>query len=145
MAGFPATPAWDGESSVREYIEGAAQTFKLGAAVLLTANLIVECGADPAAILGFAQYNATKDVPITKSKVAVASESQKFWMAPLAGQTLVAADIGVSYGITKDADSVWKVDRTKTAGSARLYLHYVDLERNQALISVLAANRQAAP
>lgn len=142
MPAFPATPAVAGESSIREYTEGAAQTFKHGAAVVLTAQVIVECGADPAAILGFAQHAATKNIPATKDLIAVASEGQKFWMA--AGTALVAADIGVLYGIVKDANGIWVIDRTETVNT-RVYLHYVDLERQLALVSVLAANRQAAP
>lgn len=142
MPAFPATPAFAADSSIREYVEGAAQTFKLGAAVVLTAQLIVECGADPASILGFAQHAAGKNIPATKDLVAVASEGQKFWMA--AGTAYVAADIGVSFGIVKDANGIWVVDRTETVNT-RVYLHYVDLERQLALVSVLAANRQAAP
>lgn len=33
-------------------------------------------------------------------------------------QTTVATDVGVSYGITKDADNHWYVDRTKTGANA---------------------------
>lgn len=142
MPAFPATPAFSGESSVRKYTEGAAQSFKLGAAVVLAAGLVTECGADPASILGFVQHPATKNIPATDDLVAVASEGQKFWMG--SSTALVAGDINTLYGIVKDANGIWVIDKTDVVNT-RLYMHYIDLERQLALVSVLAANRQAAP
>lgn len=144
MPKFPALPASHEDFQAEEYTEAAAQAFKLGAAVLLDASEdIAECGTDPAAILGFAAHPAGKNIPASKDLVWKASEGQKFWMA--GDNNPLKSDINQSYGITKDGDGIWHVDGTKTAGSARLYVHQVDLERNLYLISVLAANRQAAP
>jgi len=123
----------------------AAQTFKIGAAVLMDGSQnIAECGADPASIYGFAAGAATKDPQdATKQIVYKAFEGQKFWM-----QTSVApaaSNRGVNYGITKDADGIWYVDFTKTAGVARMYVHDIDTDTVRVLVSVLAANRQIAP
>jgi hypothetical protein len=117
--------------------------FKLGAAVLLDANEdVVECGADPAAILGFAAHENDKN-PITgKTTVAVCTEGQKFWMS--GSSAPVKADINQVYGIVKDANGIWIVDKTE-AVNTRVYIHAIDTDRNLFLISVLAANRQALP
>lgn len=144
MPNYPALPAYQADQSAAKYTEAATQTFKLGAAVLLDGSQnIAECGVDPAAILGFAAHPATKNIPATEDLVWKASEGQKFWMS---GTTApVKANINVSYGITKDANGIWQLDTAKTAGSARLYVHNIDTDRNLYLVSVLAANRQAAP
>jgi hypothetical protein len=54
----------------------------------------------------------------------------------------VKADMGASYGLTKDADGYWYVDKAKTTTSARVYVHNIDTERNLVEVSVLIANRQ---
>lgn len=144
MPAFPATPAFGPESPAIQLTEGAAQSFKLGAAVVLDASkLVTECGADPALIYGFAGHPATKGLPATVDIVFKAWEGQKFWMA--GSSAFVYADNGKQYGITKDANGIWIVDRAKTGASERIYIHYVDLERQLALVTVIAANRQVAP
>jgi hypothetical protein len=140
---YPALPATHEDFQADEFSEAAAQTFKMGAAVLLDASEdIAECGADPAAILGFAAHPATKNIPATKDLVWKASEGQKFWMA--GSSNPVKANINQLFGIVKDADGIWIVDITETVNT-RVYIHNIDLDRNLFLISVLAANRQAAP
>ena len=128
---------------MREYTEGAAQSFKLGAAVVLDASqFVTECGADPASLIGFAAHPAGKGLPSTKDLVYVASEGQKFWMSGTSNP--VYADTNKLYGIVKDANGIWTVDKTDVVNT-RVYIHAVDLDRNLYLASVLAANRQAAP
>lgn len=145
MPNYPALPAFAADQPTSKFTEAAAQTFLLGAAVLLDgSNNVAECGVDPAAILGFAAHPAGKNIPNTEDLVWRASEGQKFWMSGAAGAP-VKANINVSYGITKGADGIWQLDTAKTAGSARLYVHNIDLDRNLFLVSVLAANRQTAP
>lgn len=141
MARFPFTPAIVQSDRIRSYTEGAAQTFKLGAAVVITAGLVVECGADPALILGFACHDATKNLPATDDLVAIAEEGKKFWCSYVGGTPVLLTD----YGLTKQADGIWALDVAKTGASARLEVHKVDTERSLALVSVLAANRQLAP
>lgn len=125
----------------------AAQNFKGGSAVLLTgAQEASECAADPALILGFSAgpthdlRGLIADPEAPKVIIHKAGEGQKFWgdfsVAPL------KSDIGVSYGITRDADGFWYVDKTKTAGTARVYIHQVDTDTNRVEFSVLIANRQ---
>lgn len=143
MPKFPALPAFAADHTAKEYTEAAAQTFKLGAIVLLDASEdIIEAGADPASILGFAAHPAGKNIPATKDLVWVASEGQKFWMA--SSTDPVKADINQNYGVLKDADGIWIVDKAETV-STRIHTHMVDLDRKLMLVSVLAANRQAAP
>ena len=143
MPAFPPLPAVSGEQPAEEQTLAAAQTFKLGAAVLLDgAQNIAECGADPAAIRGFAAHPAGTGFPATKVLVWKAWEGQKFWMAGSSNPT--KANIGQNYGIVKDANGIWTVDLTD-AVNTRLHVHTVDLDRNLFLVSVLAANRQIAP
>lgn len=124
----------------------AAQTFKTGAFVLRDGSAnIAECGADPAVIYGIAEEPAGKEPTDAANKIIVtrATEFTRWWMPCSANPT--SANSGVSYGITKDSDGIWYVDFTKTGGSARVYVHQVDTDTNRVEVSVLAANRQAAP
>lgn len=144
MARFPFTPAWSAENNIRQFNEAAAQAFTLGAAVLLDgANNVAECGADPAAILGFALHPATKNVGGVTDLVALCVGNRKFWVSGTTNP--VYADINVKYGITKQADSIWCLDHAKTGASARVYVHAIDTDRNLFLVSVLQANQQIAP
>lgn len=143
MPAFPAMPAYAADQPTEEMTLAGAQTFKMGAAVLMDANEdIAECGADPAAIRGFAACPAGTHFPATKILVWKASEGQKFYMAGTSAP--VKADINQSYGIVKDADGIWVVDKTE-AVNTRVYVHQIDTDRNLFLVSVLAANRQVAP
>lgn len=138
---FPAIPTAKFRMN-QQYDLAAGQTFKSGASVTLSgAQEVAESGADPALILGFAAEPAVGD-PESATKVIIhkAGEGQKFWMDVSVAP--VKADIGASYGITKDADGFWYVDKAKTAGSARVYVHNIDTERNLVEVSVLIANRQ---
>lgn len=125
------------------------QTFKEGAFVVLDGTPEVnECGADPASIYGIASggcasAGVTRD-PQDTTKVIVhkAFEGQKFWMDGSSNPAIT--DVGVSYGIAKDADGYWYVDKTD-AVNTRVYVHQVDLDMNRFLVSILAANRQVAP
>jgi len=123
----------------------AAQTFKTGALVLRDGSgNIAECGADPAVIYGVAEEPATKEITDpNKIIVTRATEFTRWWFPCSANPT--SANSGINYGVTKDADGIWYVDFTKTAASARVYVHQVDTDTNRVEVSVLAANRQAAP
>jgi hypothetical protein len=133
------------DQSAEEYTEAAAQTYKMGAAVLMDANEdIAECGADPAAILGFAAHDATKHAIVSPGKCLVwkASEGQKFWMSGTSNP--VKANINQLFGLVKGGDGIWQVDIAETVNT-RVYVHKIDTDRNLFLVSVLAANRQASP
>jgi hypothetical protein len=47
-----------------------------------------------------------------------ANEDTTFEAAVLSSQTTVVTDVTKNYGMTKDADGLWYVDRTKTGGTA---------------------------
>lgn len=143
MPAFPAT-ADARNRSVRQYNLKAGQSFALGAAVLLDATPeITECGADPAAILGFACEPTGKDPEgaTTKMLVAVVAQGERFFMSGTSNP--VAADVNVLYGIVKDANGIWTVDKTDVVNT-RVYVHAVDTDRNLYLVSVKEANRQIA-
>lgn len=143
MPEFPATPAFMAESSVRQYTEAAAQSFAIGAAVVLDGSQnVTECGADPATILGFSAHRAGANIPATRDLIHVASEGQKFWMQATSNPAY--ANTNVAYGLVRAASGIWLVDFTDVVNT-RVYVHYVDTDRNLVLVSVREANRQVAP
>ena len=123
----------------------AAQTFVEGAALVLDASRdISECGADPAAIYGFAAHDAGKDPQdADRTTVFKAIEGEKFWM-PCSSAPDEATHRNNAYGIAKDGDGRWYVDFTDTVNT-RVYVHRVDEDRDLVEVSVLEAYRQIAP
>jgi hypothetical protein len=122
----------------------AGQTFKTGAFVVLSGVPdITECGADPASIYGISEEPAGKN-PVDPLKVIVtrATENTRWWIQCSANP--VAANLGVLYGIAKDADGIWYCDFTDVVNT-RVYVHQVDTDTNRVEISVKEANRQIAP
>jgi hypothetical protein len=105
---------------MRHFPEGASQSFKMGEPVILSTvsdkgNKVVIATTDPQVdLLGFAAGDAS-GVEDTKISVWVADEDAEFLIHALDAQTLDADDVGVNFGITKDATNViWRLDRTKT-------------------------------
>lgn len=125
---------------IRERPLNAAATFTEGALVVTTAGVLNECGADPALILGCALHDAGADPDPTVCLVALATAESTFIMQ--GNVAPVAADVGASYGITKDADGIWHVDKTKLAAAFRVVVERIYPEREQYEVRVLAANRQ---
>lgn len=123
----------------------AAQTFLTGAFVLRDGSgNIAECAADPAVIYGVSMEPALKEITdATKIIVQQATEIVRWWFPTNVAPT--SANSGVNYGITKGADGIWYVDFTKTAATARVYVHQIDTDTGRVEASVLAANRQSAP
>ncbi len=119
-------------------------TFLDGAPVVYTAanGTVAEGGADPASILGFTLSPAGGEVEAGTTLIAKAANGKRFWFA--CATDPVAGDDGKSYGLVKDADGVWLVDRAETVNT-RVQVHQVDLIRKMLLVSVLAANVQVAP
>lgn len=124
---------------VREYPIAAGQTFVEGAAVLHVDGEIEECGADPAAILGFALHDAGVDPDPSIVLVALAGPESTFFLA--GSSAPLATDVGVDYGIAKHADGEWIVDKTDVL-EPRLHVESVDLTRGLFEVRVLGANRQ---
>lgn len=119
----------------------AAQTFKAGAFVLLDGSLdVAECGADPALIYAIALEDAGKNQQdplfVTVMKLR---EDQQFWMD--GSSAFAQTDVGASYGVAKDADGIWYVDKTDVVNT-RVFVHRIDVNTNRALVSVKEANRQ---
>lgn len=153
MPKFPATAAGGppGSGRFRNYDITAAEAWKLGAAVVLAGApaKLVECGADPALIVGFAQAEVLAGDLIGElagkgfqCPVAVVGEDKKFWMS--ATSDPADANLNIAYGIVADGDGIWVVDFTDVVNT-RVYVHKVDVDRKLVLVSVLAANRQIAP
>jgi len=135
---------------IREYDVAAGEAWAKGALVLLDASEdLIEAGADPATILGWAMVPVTAGDLIGEmaglglgASVYVAEEGRKAWMS--GDNDPVKADINQSYGVVVDADGIWTVDGTETVNT-RVYVHQIDLTLNLYLVSILAANRQAVP
>lgn len=111
-----------------------------------------ECGADPATINAVALsrggadtsgYNilGRKEFPSGKL-IAVNPSGRKFRCKYM---NTLPSNSGGTYGVTRDSDGFWKVDFSKTGGSARVTL--VDLfqtgtpeSSNEVIVQVLDAN-----
>jgi hypothetical protein len=125
--------------TIRSYPLADAAAFLEGAAVLLTAGEVDEAGADPAAILGFALHDAGADPDPGEILVALALEGATFVLQGTSAP--VAADEGVEYGLVKDGDGIWVVDKTETVNT-RVFVEKVFEDREEFEVRVLAANRQ---
>jgi len=69
------------------------------------------------------QVNAkqfTRGGPVQDGRVSFIAAADDIVFEAMVGpaQTTVAQDVGKNYGLTKDTDGLWYVDRTKTAGNA---------------------------
>lgn len=122
----PAT--WDGGAPMVEYrLVDASATFKAGALVVTdTDGEIIECGADPALILGVALapaasaagYNMANNADIVASNwrenkvpVAIAKDSTVFSGRGSSAPTLT--HIGEQYGVVSSSGE-WIIDLTET-------------------------------
>jgi hypothetical protein len=118
------------------------QTFKKGAPLILTAGVASECGATPAAVWGFAledadsrpgfnAANAPTIVTGRKQEVSAARADRitVFSMRGVNGGTdpvtPVQANVGVKYGIAKDANGEWRLD---TANTTQLIFQVADID-----------------
>lgn len=120
--------------------EKSALAVLSGTPVLLTGGYVVECGADPRSVLGFtkvagssltadgvgktltfgsvpyqsAASNIPRGAPFSDGRIPVeaALEDTVFWGQ--VGTSTAVTDVGKEYGITKDTDGHWYIDKTKT-------------------------------
>lgn len=135
---------------IRHYPIASAEAWALGALVLLDGSEdLIEAGADPTSILGWAMAPASAGDLIgnmaglgLECPVYVAEEGRKVWMS--GDNNPVKADINQVYGVVVDGDGIWIVDGTETTAT-RVYVHAIDTVLNLYLVSILAANRQALP
>jgi len=136
-------PAYPNEGrTIREYPLSSYADFIQGAFVVIDSGEVDECGANPAAILGVALFDSGALPLVDKMSVAVAKAKSTFILQGNAAP--VATDEGETYGITKDADGVWHVDKTKTGANARVFVErvFIGNNRNQYEVSVIPAYRQ---
>lgn len=132
---------------VRRFPLEAAATFVDGAPVLLdAAGEVIEAGADPATILGFAAQDAVLvdlDPDPGFCLVFVAYPDSTFMMTGTADP--VIADVGVAFDLDVDGDGVAEVD-TGSSAAARLLVEDIYFQgvgpEGLFEVSVLAANRQ---
>lgn len=143
---MPNVPAF-ADADTRDNIQltdAASQTYLQGALVVLDASKnVIECGADPSSIYGVACGPAGKHPEgATQTTISKVWNGQKFWMAIDIGTAATrAANENRPYGVVKGSDGIWVVDTTDTVNT-RVYVHFVDIARGMALVSVLQANRQ---
>jgi hypothetical protein len=109
----------------------AGSNWLRGAAILVNGSgEFAECGADPAAIAGFAENNfgtTSSSIfnPFGKDGfppgyAQVAAAFHRYFRCRYIG-TLPGA-VGGTYGITRDTDLLWKTDFSKSAANQRVKL-----------------------
>ena len=130
---------------IRRFPRESATTYKEGAPVLLDASgEVIEAGADPAVILGFAAQDAvlTNDPDPLFTLVYVAYPDATFFLEGLADP--VAADVGDDREIGVDANGVALVDTTTVNTRLRIEDVYIKPGGTAGFfeVSILAANRQ---
>jgi hypothetical protein len=131
---------------IRRFPLEAAATYVEGAPVLLDANgEIVEAGADPVVILGFAAHDAVLvelDPDPGFALVFVAYPDSTFFLEGLANP--LPTDVGESRDVGVDGDGVALLDTA--SGASRLRVEDIYLKGDGPTgfyeVSVLAANRQ---
>lgn len=145
---FPCKPAnIYSANRVRYFPVTAAQTFIDGALVVLTTGALVECGADPALILGIALAPASMGLASggsifggTNIPVFVLTTEDEVWMAS-STTPVFATHVTVAYGIEKTTN--WRVDVGDT-GNTRVHVVGVSLSPQQEgfYVRFMAANLQ---
>lgn len=128
--------------TVREYPLDSYASFIEGAFVLMDGGEVDECGTDPTVILGVGLHDAGA-LPL-EDKILVALAKAKSTFILEGNEAPVQSDEGETYGITRDSDGVWHVDKTKTGSDARVYVERVFIgdNRDQYEVSVLPEYRQ---
>ena len=134
-----------GVPEMRYYQHTSGATFRQGAPLVFASGEVNEGGVNPTAIVGISLAPAgnapglkAANNPIVSTglkrnvTVAVANRNTIFSSRIITGGALpiiapVQADIGVSYGLTA-ISGIWYVDKSKTAGNARVVI--VDIDTN---------------
>lgn len=139
MPRFHAIPQIGRET--REYPMKAGETYLKGAAVLLDVNEeVVEAGADPATVLGFAAHQAAnRDVLTDRAGVNIAKADNTFLLDGDDAPTV--NDVNQQYGVLKDGDGIWHVDGTDVVNVV-VEVVAVDLVRNLYECKVIDTVRQ---
>lgn len=100
--------------------------------------------ADPASLLGIARSGTQSNQP-EPGRINIAAFDDSTLIAMTGTRAPAATDVGVDYGITRNARGEWEVDPAKVGGATenrRVRVIDVALNRNWYLVQVLAAYRQ---
>ena len=126
----------NGVPAIQAFIADSAATFLRGAAVVVdTDGELIECGADPAKIAGFALagagtapgYQAANNPTVITGRqndvsVALGDANTVFSCRGVNGGTdpvtPALTNIGESYGILKDANGIWTLDIAETTSKS---------------------------
>lgn len=109
--------------------EGASQTFKAGAILTLASGLLVEAGADPTAILGMAVADGANNALNKEVGVELLTPDARVEMnvkGTAGANNSALTDVGLSYGIVKDASGHWVVDKDETTNKRVTIVRLVD-------------------
>lgn len=103
--------------------------------------------ADPTPILGLCEDNADPNSNgpmglVHEGFVSVTVFTNDLILAMEGSRAPLATDVGVAYGIARDADGVWTVDATETINT-RVHVVDYDAGRNLWFVKVLEAHRQS--
>ena len=144
MAMTPAIPH-EGRTVAR-YTLASGQTPLEGGAVYLSSGELTVCGADPAAVLGFAAHDYPGALALDPYDgdmlVFVAKAGSTFWIS---GSTDPSdySTVGGQYGAAHEATTeVTYLDLTE-ATALVFTVHDVDLTRKLYLVSIIGSVRQA--
>lgn len=104
--------------------EGATQSFKAGAVLVYDTGQLDEGGANPTAIAGVSVHGAAAtqaaNCPYIPALPGVIFEGTLDDGNDLGTGAWAAADAGLEYGLTKDANGIWYVDKNKTGANGRV-------------------------
>jgi len=129
--------------------EAASQSFKKGEPVYLVSGLVAICGADPAAILGIADADASgvtgAPIPVVKANGATLFCANIYHSTPASAVT-AQADVGTSYGIIVVSNKLY-VDKEETVATRAQVIGLdsrdaVGDQYGRVLFKFLVANRQ---
>ena len=120
-AGLSSTPMWELE-------EKAAQTFKIGAILNNSSGFVAEAGALPTNILGVAvragqngTSNGDKKTKFIPALQHIIFEGSIDDATNLGNGAFVDANMLGKYGLTKDANGIWYIDKSEE-GDARVVI-----------------------
>ena len=137
---FPAFVAYGHDKSyVEEYTVGAA--FGYGDFVVLAANVVNLCGADPAAITGLSEVVSAKATLLTpNAKVPIRVLSSEVVLCMYSPTVPVeATHLNVAYGIARDGAGNWFVD-TADVVNTRLTVVRLNVAEGLWYVKMLAGN-----
>lgn len=105
-------------------------------------QLIKRCGADPTLIAGFVEGSSEDWKVLTPNgKIPVRKLTEKAGVKLGGAGTPAETDVGVKYGIVRDANGNWLIDTTDTVNT-RVIVYRVDIPNGAWYVRFLAANLQ---